>query len=71
MTPLKHGAGGKTKLLTLLDVHKLRKVNVIDLRNVIGTGPGGRALKANVLEIINAKDTTASSSATAGPLTLT
>jgi len=45
--------GGSAKVLTSPAVRKLGRENNIDLGTVMGTGPGGRVLKADVLGIIN------------------
>lgn len=58
-------ASSSTKVLTSPAVRKLGKENNIDLSTVLGTGPGGRILKADILKIINPsniRDLTPSSS---------
>jgi pyruvate/2-oxoglutarate dehydrogenase complex dihydrolipoamide acyltransferase (E2) component len=47
------GGGGSAKVLTSPAVRKLGRENGINLGTVMGTGPGGRVLKADVLRIIN------------------
>ncbi|KAL7536655.1 hypothetical protein ACHAXR_008265 [Thalassiosira sp. AJA248-18] len=49
-----------TKTLTSPAVRKLGKENNIDLGTILGTGPGGRVLKADVLKIINASSSSSS-----------
>mmetsp|Transcript_31622 Transcript_31622/g.51558 ORF Transcript_31622/g.51558 Transcript_31622/m.51558 type:complete len:555 (-) Transcript_31622:221-1885(-) len=51
-----------TKVLTSPAVRKLGKENNIDLGTVLGTGPGGRVLKADILKIINTNSDTISPS---------
>ena len=56
------GGGGGAKVLTSPAVRKLGRENNIDLGTVMGTGPGGRVLKADVLGIINPAPSSSSSS---------
>lgn len=49
------GGGMTTKVLSSPAVRKISKENNIDLGTVLGTGPGGRVLKSDILNIINAK----------------
>lgn len=51
-----------TKVLSSPAVRKMSKEHNIDLRTVLGTGPGGRVLKSDILNIINAKDSSAKGS---------
>ncbi len=51
--------GVVTKVLSSPAVRKMSKDHKIDLRAVIGTGPAGRVLKADMLKAINAKDSVA------------
>lgn len=50
------GRARATKVLTSPAVRKLGKENNIDLGTVLGTGPRGRVLKADVLKIINSSN---------------
>jgi 2-oxoisovalerate dehydrogenase E2 component (dihydrolipoyl transacylase) len=52
-------SGIMAKVLSSPAVRKMSKDYNIDLGAVIGTGPGGRVLKADILNIINARDSTA------------
>lgn len=47
------GRASSTKVLTSPAVRKLGKENNIDLGTIVGTGPGGRILKADVLKLLN------------------
>ena len=58
-------AGTTTKVLTSPAVRKLGKENDIDLTTVLGTGPGGRILKADILKIIGGTTAISPSSAQA------
>jgi 2-oxoisovalerate dehydrogenase E2 component (dihydrolipoyl transacylase) len=51
-----------TKVLSSPAVRKMSKEHNIDLGTVLGTGPGGRVLKSDILNIINAKDSPAKKS---------
>ena len=51
-----------TKVLSSPAVRKMSKEHNIDLGTVLGTGPGGRVLKSDILNIINAKDAPAKGS---------
>ena len=51
-------SAGMAKVLSSPAVRKMSKDYKIDLGTVLGTGPGGRVLKSDVLKIINAKDST-------------
>lgn len=53
------GSGVMTKVLSSPAVRKMSKDYNIDLRAVMGTGPAGRVLKADMLKAINAKDSAA------------
>jgi len=51
-----------TKVLSSPAVRKMSKDHKIDLRAVIGTGPAGRVLKADMLKAINTRDSVAKQS---------
>lgn len=51
-----------TKVLSSPAVRKMSKEHNIDLGTVLGTGPGGRVLKSDILNIINAKESPAKGS---------
>lgn len=53
------GSGVITKVLSSPAVRKMSKDYNIDLSAVMGTGPAGRVLKADMLKVINAKDSAA------------
>jgi 2-oxoisovalerate dehydrogenase E2 component (dihydrolipoyl transacylase) len=63
-----NGGGGGAKVLTSPAVRKLGRENNIDLGTVMGTGPGGRVLKADVLGIINPAPSSSSSSSSSSPI---
>eukprot|EP00985_Skeletonema_marinoi_P022780 scaffold14737_cov197-Skeletonema_marinoi.AAC.3 len=52
-------SGIMAKVLSSPAVRKMSKDYSIDLGAVMGTGPGGRVLKADILNIINARDSKA------------
>jgi 2-oxoisovalerate dehydrogenase E2 component (dihydrolipoyl transacylase) len=52
-------SGMVNKVLSSPAVRKMSKDYNIDLETVLGTGPGGRVLKSDILKIINAKESTA------------
>jgi len=54
------GSGTMAKVLSSPAVRKMSKDYNIDLGAVIGTGPGGRVLKADILKVINKNDSKAS-----------
>mmetsp|Transcript_39303 Transcript_39303/g.84758 ORF Transcript_39303/g.84758 Transcript_39303/m.84758 type:complete len:577 (-) Transcript_39303:226-1956(-) len=56
------------KVLTSPAVRKLGKENNIDLETVLGTGPGGRVLKADILKIIHPNNVSASSPSSSSTL---
>mmetsp|Transcript_5983 Transcript_5983/g.8705 ORF Transcript_5983/g.8705 Transcript_5983/m.8705 type:complete len:560 (-) Transcript_5983:73-1752(-) len=56
------GSGIVTKVLSSPAVRKMSKDYDIDLGAVMGTGPAGRVLKADMLKAISAKDSTAKQS---------
>jgi len=51
-------SGMADKVLSSPAVRKMSKDYNIDLGTVLGTGPGGRVLKSDILKIINAKQST-------------
>jgi 2-oxoisovalerate dehydrogenase E2 component (dihydrolipoyl transacylase) len=60
-----HGEARSAKVLTSPAVRKLSKENNINLRTVLGTGPGGRILKSDILKLIEPNVSVAASLANA------
>ncbi|KAL7449868.1 hypothetical protein ACHAWC_001876 [Mediolabrus comicus] len=59
-----------TKVLSSPAVRKMSKEHNIDLGTVLGTGPGGRVLKSDILNIINAKESPAKGSSRSSTSTI-